>query len=322
MTANTNNTKGFLLALNTAIMWGILPLALGSVLKLMDSYTITWYRFLFATVFVVFMLYRKNRLPSHIFSNKKLLKTLFLAALFLSLNYILYLSALYYVPAETAQMLIQMAPFMMLVGSVLFLKESFSRGQMFGSVILISGLLLFFNQQFSHSQSLSQNDFFMGFIIMLGASITWAIYAIMQKQMLSQLSSNQIMGCIYLISSFLFLPASSPSAITTLDGISLLLLLFCCANTLIAYGSFAESLEHWPASKVSSVLAITPLLTVFFASIAEKIWPSFFQAQELNSLAYTGAFLVVLGSMFTALGNKILTRSNFQILKQAMKGKR
>lgn len=319
MPTTTNNTKGFLLALNTAIMWGILPLALGSVLKLMDSYTITWYRFLFATVVVGFMLYRKSKLPKQIFNNKKLMKTMFFAALFLSLNYILFLSALYFVPAETAQMLIQMAPFMMLIGSVLFLKESFSRGQMVGSFVLISGLILFFNQQLSSNQSISSADFLSGFFIMIAASVTWAIYAIMQKQMLKHFSSNQIMGCIYLISSFLFLPASSPMTITHLDLTSLLLLFFCCANTLIAYGSFAESLEHWPASKVSSILAITPLLTVLFASIAEFLWPQSFQAQQLNHLSYAGACLVVLGSMLTALGNKILTRSNFQIMKQTIR---
>lgn len=316
---NNHNIKGLTLALTTAVMWGLLPLALTSVLQLMDSYTITWYRFLFAALFVSFMLYRKKNIPMTVFKNKSLFKRLFFAAIFLSLNYIMYLTALYYVPAETAQMLIQMAPFMMLIGSVVFLKEAFSRGQMVGSVVLISGLVLFFNQQFSQTDEIGSSNFITGFIIMLGASSTWAIYAILQKKMLNHFSSNQIMWFIYLFSSLFFLPVATPTDIGSLNLIALLLLFFCCANTLIAYGTFAESLEYWPASKVSAVLAITPLLTVLFATIAEQIWPNMFSAQSLNSLAYLGACLVVIGSMLTALGNKILTKNNFRAVKRLMR---
>ncbi|WP_068546035.1 DMT family transporter [Thalassotalea crassostreae] len=311
-----NNIKGLTLALTTAIMWGLLPLALVSVLQLMDSYTITWYRFIFSAIFAGYFLFNKKQIPWSIFKNKGTFKRLFIAAVFLALNYVLYLSSLYFVPPETAGMLIQMAPFMMLLGSVIFLKESFSRGQMVGSVVLISGLLLFFNQQFSNAGDIAPQDFLYGFIIMLGAASTWAAYAIIQKKMLSHYSSSQIMWFIYVFASLFFLPVSSPAEVMKFDTLAILLLLFCCANTLIAYSTFAESLDYWPASKVSAVLAITPLLTVLFASIGEHYWPSLFNAQQLNDLAYIGAFLVVGGSILTALGNKILSRKNMTALKR------
>ena len=316
---NNNNSKGLSLALITAVMWGLLPLGLGSVLHFMDSYTITWYRFIFATIFIGIMLFSKKTIPVAIFKDKKLFARTLIAAIVLSLNYILYLTSLYFVPAETAQMLIQMAPFMMLIGSVIFLKESFSPGQMIGSVILISGLLLFFNQQFSLSNDINNEDFITGFFIMLGASVTWATYAILQKQMLAKFSSNQIMWCIYLLSSLFFFPATTPSDVSSLSVISLLLLLFCCANTLVAYGTFAESLKHWPASKVSAVLAITPLLTVLFATIASHYFPDYVKAQDLNALAYIGACLVVTGSVLTALGNRILNKSNYDKVMKALR---
>ncbi|TKB46948.1 DMT family transporter [Thalassotalea mangrovi] len=313
-----DNIKGLMLALITAIMWGLLPLVLRTVLELMDAYTITWYRFLFAAILVGFSLKHKNKIPALFTVDKSWLKPLTIAAVFLSFNYILYLSSLYFVPAETAQMLIQMAPLMMLLGSVIFLKEAFSRGQMVGSFVLITGLVMFFNQQFSQSAALAREDFLMGFVIMLGASLTWAVYAIMQKQMLKKFSSTQIMWVIYVLSSFFFLPVSSPMQIASFDWIALMLLLFCCANTLIAYGSFAKSLEFWPASKVSAVLAITPLLTVLFATIAEQLFPQHVTAQSLNTLAYIGAVLVVSGSILTALGNKILSRDRVTQVKNRL----
>ena len=318
-TQANNNFKGLILALTTAVMWGLLPLALVSVLQLMDSYTITWYRFIFSAIFAGYFLFNRKQLPWSIFKNKGTFTRLFFAAIFLALNYVLYLSSLYFVPPETAGMLIQMAPFMMLIGSVIFLKESFSRGQMVGSFVLISGLLLFFNQQFTNAGDIATEDFIYGFIIMFGAASTWAIYAIMQKKMLSQYSSSQIMWFIYVFASLFFLPFSSPLEVAGFDTLAICLLIFCCANTLIAYGTFAESLEYWPASKVSAVLAITPLLTVLFASIGTQIWPEIIKSQSLNSLAYVGACLVVTGSMLTALGNKILNKKNYRTIKRLVR---
>ena len=310
-----NSAKGLTLAMVTAIMWGILPLALKSVLLLMDAYTITWYRFLFAAFFVGILLSVKNKIPNSALKSPSRMKQLLFAAILLSLNYILYLISLHYIPAETAQMLIQMAPFFMLLGSVLILKEHFSRGQMLGSLVLVSGLVLFFNQQFIYNVGLDNSDFLLGFVIIFGAAVTWAAYAIIQKQLLGYYSSNQIMWCIYLLSAVFFLPLASPLQIATLDNTALLLLLFCCANTLIAYGTFAKSLEYLPTAKVSATLAVTPLLTVIFATIAELIWPTNFQAQHLNILAYIGAGLVVCGSMLTALGDRIVNRKNINALK-------
>ena len=319
MTEQGNSSiKGLMLALNTAIMWGLLPLGLTSVLSLMDAYTITWYRFAFAAFFVAILLAKKRKLPRSVLQHKGIMKRLFFAAIFLSLNYICYLASLHFVPAEAAQMLIQMAPFMMIIGGVFFLKETFSRGQMVGSTVLMTGLLMFFNQQFIANAGLDNQAFISGFFIMFAAAITWAAYAIIQKKMLRYYSSNQVMWCIYLLSAVFFLPLASPTQIASLDTTALLLLLFCCANTLIAYGTFAKSLEYLPTAKVSATLAITPLLTVLFASIAEHYWPQFFQAQELNTLAYIGAGLVVLGSMLTALGDKILSKKNIAAIKRRL----
>lgn len=314
-----SSVKGLMLALTTAIMWGLLPLALKSVLTLMDAYTITWYRFIFAAFFVGLLLLAKKRVPLSILTQPKRLKRLLFAAIFLSLNYILYLSSLHFVPAETAQMLIQMAPFLMIVGGVIFIKEHFSRGQMLGSIILLSGLLMFFNQQFIADAGIDSDAFAVGFFIMFAAAITWAAYAIIQKKMLRYYSSNQVMWCIYIVSTVFFLPLASPKQISSLDLTALLLLVFCCANTLIAYGTFAKSLEYLPTAKVSATLAITPLLTVLFSTIAEHYWPQHYQAQHLNILAYIGGGVVVLGSMLTALGDRILSKRKINAFKQYLK---
>ena len=84
--------------------------------------------------------------------------------------------------------------------------------------------------------------------------------------------------------------------------IHVLALLFCCANTIVAYGAFTEALNIWPASKVSAVLAMSPIFTFLSMSVAVKWLPGHFTASNLDYWAYIGAAVVIAGSALTALG--------------------
>ncbi|HEX5793455.1 MAG TPA: EamA family transporter, partial [Rheinheimera sp.] len=110
-----------------------------------------------------------------------------------------------------------------------------------------------------------------------------------------------IMYLLYFSGTVAFLPVSDFSPLLTLSSLHWALLVFCCLNTVVAYGAFAEALHHWEASKVSAVLAVTPLFTIFFAQLLNGIFPTFIAAQSLNLWSWLGAALVVLGSALTAL---------------------
>ena len=78
-------------------------------------------------------------------------------------------------------------------------------------------------------------------------------------------------------------------------------MIFCGLNTLIAYGSFAEAMVHIEASKVSTVLALTPLITV----VVVQVFPnSGISVEPMTALSISGAILVVVGSMATALNRR------------------
>jgi drug/metabolite transporter (DMT)-like permease len=80
------------------------------------------------------------------------------------------------------------------------------------------------------------------------------------------------------------------------------MLLFCCANTLIGYGAFAEALEHWEISRVSAVLSLAPLITLTGMWLVEYLFPGVVEPEGLNTLSILGALLVVAGSALSALG--------------------
>jgi drug/metabolite transporter (DMT)-like permease len=137
---------------------------------------------------------------------------------------------------------------------------------------------------------------------MLFAAVAWAIYALAQKQLLTQLASEQVLFLLYVGAVPLLLPPAHLAQVLALDGLQLGMLAFCCANTVIAYGCFAEALEHWEVSRVSAVVTLAPIITVLGVQAAAWLWPGAAPAETLSAWNLLGAALVVAGSMTAALG--------------------
>lgn len=294
---------GLLLAFTTALMWGILPIFLKLLLATMDAYTITWYRFLVATGVLGAFLLRRGRIPSlkRLSTRGRLL--LMVAVFGLSGNYVAYLLGLARVSPETAQMVIQFAPMFLLLGGLVFFREELRPLQWTGLFFLVGGLLLFFNDRFGDLAG-AEKDYYLGVALIVISAVIWSAYGLAQKKLLATFRSDEILLVIYAASVLVLFPTAQLRQITDLDTVGLLLLAFCSLNTVIAYGSFAEAMVHWEASRVSAVLATTPLITLasmwLFAHLStDQIVP-----EELNALAIAGALLAVAGSMITALGSR------------------
>jgi drug/metabolite transporter (DMT)-like permease len=99
----------------------------------------------------------------------------------------------------------------------------------------------------------------------------------------------------------LLFPPAQLAQVLELNGLQLGMLVFCCANTVIAYGCFAEALEHWEVSRVSAVVTLAPIVTVLGMQGAAWLWPAGVPAESLSGWNLLGASLVVAGSMTTAL---------------------
>ncbi len=306
--ATGRSILGFSLALLTAVLWGMLPIALKHLLTDLTANTITWVRFLAAALFVSLLLGQQKALPRIRRLNRKTSLLLLVAIAGLLLNYILYLLGLALLSAETAQVVIQLAPFLMMLGGIFLFRERLLLWQKIGAALLVAGLLLFFNERLLTLLTQYGQDS-LGVLLVIVAAITWAAYALAQKQLLLTYSSQQIMWFIYLAGACCFLPLAELAPIAELSALQWGLLGFCCLNTIIAYGAFAEALQHWEASKVSAVLAITPLLTIFFANLVSWLFPSAPPAQALNSWSIAGACLVVAGSAITALSPLLKKKS-------------
>jgi drug/metabolite transporter (DMT)-like permease len=137
-------------------------------------------------------------------------------------------------------------------------------------------------------------------MLVFGA-IVWGGYALLQKQLLMRLGSMQILLLIYAVASIVLLPFSHPARLLQLDGLHWMMLGYCALNTIGAYGAFAEALAHWEASRVSAILATTPLLCIGAVTLVHLAWPQLLAAERISSLGWIGAALAVAGSAAVSL---------------------
>jgi len=291
---------GLVLALSTAALWATLPVALKLALEVTDAYTLTWFRFLVAALVMGAWLGLRNGLRGFATLSRADWLLLSLAALMLMGNYVLYLLGLDLTTPANAQLIIQLAPLLMAVGAIVVFGERFSRGQWIGLGVLACGLALFFRDQLLVAVA-APGRYLAGSLLVAGGAVVWAAYALAQKQLLTRLSSPAVMLFIYAVASVVLLPTATPRPLLELGTLHWLALLYCAFNTLAAYGAFAEALAHWDASRVSVVLAITPLLTMLVVALVHALAPAMVAAEQIGALGYLGAVLVVVGSAASSL---------------------
>lgn len=295
---------GFFLALLTSVLWGALPIFLKICLEAMNASTITSVRFLVAALVVAFLLLSRKQFPKKVLFSRKSLGWMLFAAIMLVLNYVTNVMGLAYLNPETVQVVMQLAPFLLMLGGVVIFKESFTRFQFFGAGVLLIGMALFFNQRLQSISESATEDTIGMFIIIFAAS-AWAIYALAQKPLLKTFAPQQLTLLMYSCGFVMLLPLTDFASVAEIDQLQFWALVFCCLNTVIAYGAFTEAMQVWSASKVSAVIATAPIFTYITMGIAIAIAPEKFAHGSLDDLAYVGTIMVIMGSIMTSLGKKI-----------------
>jgi len=292
---------GLSLALVTTAMWATLPIAASLALAVLDPFTLTWVRFLFAAVATAVFVGSRSGWSVYRGLKKSTWAWLALASVLLVGNYVLYLVGLNYTTPATAQVLIQSAPLLLGVGGLIFFGERFSGRQWLGLGAMVTGLAVYSAVQLSGVED-GANSYALGALIVLISGVSWAGYALVQKRMGSRLGSQAILLAIYVVGTFALLPASEPAAVSAISGTGAAAVLYCCINTVLAYGAFARSVEVWDATRVSAVVSTTPFFTMLIVTIggAMGLLPS----EPLPPAAWAAAVLVVAGSATVSLSGR------------------
>jgi drug/metabolite transporter (DMT)-like permease len=299
------NALGFGFAATTMLLWGVLPLALRAALRALDPITLTGFRFVVSALALGAVLAARNQLPALGTLTRSGAALLAIATIGLAANYIGFLLGLDHTSPANAQVLIQTGPLLLALGGLAVFGERFAPRQWLGFGVLVVGLGTFFSSQLAaigREVGRDAGRYVTGVAWIGFAAATWSVYGLAQKQLLRALPSQPLMLCIYAGCALCFLPWSRPAALGGLSLETWALLAFCAANTVLAYGAFAAALEHWEASRVSAVLALTPLATIACSLVAARVAPERFVTEPLSATSWLGAAAVVGGSLAIALG--------------------
>ena len=283
------------LALLAALFWGLLPLALQIVSPVLDSYTITWCRFLVAGLAVGLFLGRRGQIPNPMRLAPQLRALLPIAVVGLTLNYTLFVVGVRLTSPATAQVVIQSANLFVLLGGLVVYRERFTRLQWLGAAVLIAGLALFFNRRLATLFG-AGSDLGWGVLLLVIGSLSWACYGLAQKRLLREWNSAQLLWLLYLGGAVLLTPLVHLGDLRRMGGREWWALAFCCLNTLVAYGAYAEAIYLGEVTRVSATVAVSPLFTSL-ATLLAAGWLLPLPASEVpNLLTFIGVGAVVGGS--------------------------
>lgn len=289
----------------TALSWAVLAIGLKLALKTFSSGTIVWFRMSVAVaILLVFaLLWRRGWF-------KILMPPPWLAVLsgvLITCNYYGFMKAVELTTASNAQIMIQFAPLGFAAASIFVFKEVPTRLQLFGMLTAVAGFGFFYWDQILVSVD-QVARFQEGNLWVLFAAVTWIGFALLQKALLKKHAPQAFNFLIYLVATALLWPLADLGEWQGAGTLDILLVFFLGVNTVVAYGALSEALIRIPASHVSLIIAVNPLLTIFIMTILTRMEVEWIQGEPIHWRGYIGALLVVTGVILTVTRPTRLSR--------------
>ncbi len=297
----SKNFKGITLAVITALMWGVLAIALKYIDSTVDSVTVVWFRFLVS--FLILLTYYAIRRPSalRILIHPPLL--VIIGAICLSANFLLYMMGIHYITPGDCQLISQLGPILLGIASVFIFKEKMNKRQISGFVIALIGFGVFYGQQLKAVTG-NPKTFNLGIFIVVFASIAWASYGIIQKTLVRKYAPQVINLFLYFFPAVIFFPFSTPRLMGGLNTLGWVFLIFAAFNTLIAYGALSAAFKYIEASKISIIVTMNPIITFMVMGLLTSLGIHLVAPEHINALGISGGILVLTGAILVILPQK------------------
>ena len=255
----TNRNKGILYAMSAAFLWGFLAISLKVALDYVPAVTIVWIRFVvaFSTLWVI--LFIKERSALNVLKRPPWLGIV--AAMALTFNYVGYIKGLDLTSPSNAQVIIQLAPLLLVAVGLFIYKEKVSVRQALGFVIALVGFGLFYRDQINQLLG-SVDSYNVGVTWVIAAALAWTLFASLQKGLVQKLHAQGVNLLIYLVPVLILLPWVDFTSLVSMDWLLWAFMIFLGLNTLLAYGAIAEAFRFLPANKVGIIVTLNPLITI------------------------------------------------------------
>ena len=290
----TDNMKGALYAIFTASLWGFMAIVLKVITSELSPVTVVWFRF--AIAFVVLgiwtLIFRKA--DFRIFLRPPFL--LIVTAIFLAMNYLGFIAGIKYVSPSSSQVFIQIAPVSFALSGIIIFREHVNWKHIVGFILVLSGIGLFYSEQLRELAAGGEH-FTRGMLLVLGGGLSWAVFATLQKSLLSKISPNQLNLFIYGACALALAPMVKFGQLYGLPAAHWYLLIYLGLNTVLAYGSLAMAIKLTEATRVSVIITLNPIITFVTMAILSKMEVSWIEAETFSLLSLFGALTVLGGAI-------------------------
>jgi len=293
--------KGIYYASFTALLWGFLSIVLKVSLGAIDPMTLTWFRFTisFAILFLYYLFFHRSKLKIII---KPPLYSI-VAALFLCVNYVGYISGINLTTPSIGQIFIQSGPILLAVFGIIFFKEKVSFRQAVGLFIVLLGLSIFYREQILNIAG-GIKEYKIGVLLVVIGGVSWAFYGVFQKILVRSFDPMQLNLILFGLPSLLLLPFVSFGQLNELCLNDWLLLLFLGLNTLGAYGALSYAFKYLDNNKISVIITLNPLITLVVMAILSNKGVDWIAPEIFTPLTIVGALGVLVGAVLTVAKKK------------------
>lgn len=291
---STDKRKGVLYAIATASLWGFMAIVLKMIIYELAPVTVVWFRF--ALAFLVLgtwtLIFRRSDFA--IFRRPPLL--LFLAAIFLGVNYLGFIGGIKYVSPSSSQIFIQIAPVSFALSGIIIFREHVNWKHIVGFILVLAGIGLFYSEQLSDMAGQGEH-LTRGMFLVLGGGLAWASFATLQKFLLKTIPPNQLNLFIYGFCAVLLIPLVSFSSLKGMPALNWYLLVYLGLNTVLAYGSLAMAIKLTEAARVSVIITLNPIITFVTMAILTHLNVSWMGPETFSNMAIAGALTVLSGAI-------------------------
>lgn len=293
MEGQTSFTKTYLLLIVAMMLWGGTFVAGRFLAANFPPFTIAFFRFLSASIVLLFFcLPKKRRLPR--LSSIQLLKVILLGLTgIFSYNYFFF-AGLSLIEAGRASVIIAINPTLTALLAPLFLKEEWSYKKFLGAFVALSGAIIVITK--GHFEVLLNQGVGRGELYLSGAVLSWVSYTMLGKIALKKLSALHATTYACLVGTLFLLPfalrKNALSFIHQASAYDAFAIFFLGAlATALGFIWYYQGIQRIGAARAAAFINFVPLFGISSGALllGEKLDPSLI----------TGALLVITGVSLT-----------------------
>ncbi len=260
-----DQTKSYIYAFLTVILWGSVPAITKLTLKNLDFFQVTTYALFFSALAILIIVYFQKKI--HLlkkYTQKDYLHMILLGALGVFITYMLYFGGINYAQAADAQILNNMWQVFAIIFAFFFLREKITSKKIIALLFGFAGAYIVITKFFFQGIN---PVYTLGYALALGSAITEGLFVILGKKYHYETWTSMI---VYFVSSFVLI------LITTVLFSRLVVPSFMDFLGVIYLGVFGIALPYTfmframklgDTAKVTSIGYLSPFLALVFIFI-------------------------------------------------------